>query len=141
MVELFYSALLLVFALFSFQNVYCVGGVQRAYLGLYKGIAEEAVVVAATEGEYAAKPLFYLPRLRENLRLYFQVNLKPYCLAYSYSCQSTLSSPLFPAEGPGLGEIPYANEIVISFSAKITDWKTVDKEAYFRIERTEHEPK
>ena len=124
MVYFLLSALTLALVVTGFNRVYCYHGIDQAYLGLYKGLFEEAVVVMDGNGAYLPKPQFYLLRLRYLLEDYFEVNLTPYCRSYTYDVVGDK------------GRISlYANSVTVTFLAKINDLDSKRKEAVFSIER------
>ena len=77
-------SVILFFSVLFFNAAYAVYGTQSAYLGLYKGIVENNVMVVAEHSDsYAPTPFFDMDGLRRDLDEYFALNLK-YC-ARSYS--------------------------------------------------------
>lgn len=76
----------------SFNYSYCLSGANRAFLGLYKGIPESAVVAYGEEGEDLAMPYFSKNLLEGACASYFQQALRGYVqsyeLAYRYECVS-----------------------------------------------------
>ncbi len=128
MVHLFLASMCLVLLLNGFHYLYCFSGVQRAYLGLYKGIIEEGTAVAKVDGDYADAPYFHLPWLRELLTDYFALELKPYCWEYSFLVE--------PVDTPSFFQT--ASKIVITMDAKIDDLHQVHKTAHFKIQESQY---
>ncbi len=130
MVHMVLCALALVLVLTGFNRVYCIHGINQAYVGLYKGVFEEAVVTVNTSGQYLSKPMFYVPKARRLLASYYQTNLSAYCRSYTYTVL-----------GKNQGRIgylsTYCDTIVTSFTAKISDVESKTKEAVFTIERSD----
>ena len=128
---LFLSALVLLTLCTGFHSAYCRHGIEACYLGLYKGIVEEAVVVASErDGDYRPSPKIYLPRLGSLCRDYFQQNLTPYCRSYTFALIPR-DTNVYPAL--------YTSKVTIVFTAKISDLESVEKTAQFSIWRTNNE--
>ncbi|MCR5348158.1 MAG: hypothetical protein K6E59_00920 [Bacilli bacterium] len=113
----------------GFQYSYSLSGVHAVYLGLYKGLVEEAVVVAGTDGEYAS-PRFYLPRLNQLCKDYLDTGLTPYCRSYEMSV-------LGYSKGRYVPSVAYSTRVQISFTATFSLERSLTKTAYFRMERSE----
>lgn len=128
MVYMFLSALALLCLCSGFHYSYCRHGIEECYLGLYKGVVEEAVVVAGMNGTYASIPQFYLPRLRYLLGEYFEAGLKPYCREYS---------TIVRAKEDAFTDRVYGSGVVITFTAKIDYLTNITRTARFSIRRTE----
>ena len=128
MVHLFLASMCMVLLLNGFHYLYCFSGVQRAYLGLYKGIIEEGTAVAKVDGDYADSPYFHLPWLRELLTDYFALELKPYCWEYSFLVE--------PVDTPSFFQT--ASKIVITMDAKIDDLHQFHKTAHFKIQESQY---
>ena len=126
MVYLLLSAVTLVLCVTGFIKVYCLHGIDQVYLGLYKGLFDEAVVVVDSKGEYLTKPKFYLLRVRTLLEEYFEVNLSPYCRYYTYTVT---------AEANAIGLSLYSDYVHVAFTATINDIDSKHKEAVLTIER------
>ena len=123
------ASLALVLVITGFNRVYCIHGINQAYLGLYKGLFDEAVVTVDNQGNYLERPKFYVLRVRYLLDGYFKTNLAPYCRSYSYTVlglQNGTWSPL----------LPYVDAVDLTFTAKINDLQTRSKRAVFTIERS-----
>ena len=127
MMHMTLAALTMLLVTVGFSTIHDLNGIQSAYLGLYKGIVEDSVGVLTAEGDYLRMPSIYLPKLREDLKDYFTVNLSPYCREYRFSCVGFQSR---------YGKETYTVGVSISFSAKINDLTTVNKRADFHIERS-----
>ena len=129
MAELLFSAIALTLSCLGFHNAYCLSSIGKAYLGIYKGLLDESVVVVLNGGEYT-KPQFYLPRVNKLLGEYFAVTLAPYCESYSY----------YVANGDAFAFpwIQYADSIVLFLSAKVSEFKTVSRTAQFHIQRSDY---
>ena len=128
MTHLCIASIVLVLMVTGFRFVYCVSSVESAYLGLYKGLVERAVVVATQSGIYALKPMIYLPKLRADLQDYFEERLAPYCQEYSFSLSNIL-----PVSAVSLKNYSYG--VSISFLAEIDDIHVKQKTAEFYIRR------
>lgn len=128
MVYMFLSALALLCLCTGFHYSYCRHGIEECYLGLYKGVVEEAVVVAGMNGSYASIPQFYLPRLRYLLGEYFEMALKPYCREYSTFARTKEDT---------FGDRVYGSGVIITFTAKIDYLTNITRTAHFSIRRTE----
>ena len=128
MVHLFLAGIAMVFLLNGFHFMYCFSGVERAYLGLYKGIVEEATVVAHTNGGFLVMPKIHLPRLRQLLDEYLLVELEPYCRSYSYAVDPVGTS----------ASSETAAKIVITIAARIDDLHDFHKTAHFKIEEAKN---
>ena len=128
MAYLFLSAVAMSMLLVGFEYSYCLPGIENAYLGLYKGIMERCVLLLSPEGYEYSTPRFSLNEVRKELDPYFRVHLKPYCREYSFKVASL--------EQPTIGDLTMA--IKVSFSARINDLSTINKEATFRIWRTDN---
>ena len=120
----------LVLLVTGFNRVYCIHGINQVYLGLYKGMFDEAVVVADESGNYLPSPLFYLPRIERLLKDYYAFNLPPYCRDYAYEITGTLVGKVVG------GRFKYADTVSTSFTAYINDVETRVKKAVFTIERS-----
>ena len=123
------ASLALVLVVTGFNRVYCIHGINQVYLGLYKGIFDEAVVTVDSQGMYLEKPKFYVLRIRYLLDDYFKTNLAPYCRSFSYTITGLYNGtwgPLFP----------YVDAVDLRFEAKINDLETRSKRAVFTIERS-----
>ena len=129
MMNLLCAGMTMVLVVLGFHNSYCISGVHSAYLGLYKGIVEECVIVADADGNYLDAPQFHVPRLRNLLKDYYATNLAPYCRSYTFDItKRDPASNLFPT---------YASRhIELSFRAVINDLHTIEKKASFQIWRT-----
>ena len=129
MMHLLCAGMTLVLVLLGFHNAYCISGVHSAYLGLYKGVVEEAVVVVNDSGQYLGSPQFHIPYLRKLLSDDYAVNLAPYCRNYTYD--------VLRYDGPG-GEltIETSRHIELRFTAIINDFHTINKSARFQLWRT-----
>lgn len=130
MVHFLIAAVALVLLFTGFNRVYCIHGLNQVYLGLYKGMFDEAVVVADESGEYLPMPVFYLPRIEALLKEYYAETLPPYCRSYSYEVKGTLNGM------PMGGRFKYADTITTTFSATISDLETRTKKAVFAVERS-----
>ena len=123
-------AVVLALLVTGFNRVYCIHGINQVYLGLYKGIFDEAVVLVDEKGDYLAEPLFYIPRIQHLLKDYYAENLPPYCRKYDISF-------LAAYKGVRVGsQIKYADTIKTGFSAYINDVEKRNKTAVFHIERS-----
>ena len=130
MMHLMLAGLAMLLATVSFHYAHCLSGINNAYLGLYKGVVEEAVVVADEDGEYRRMPVFYLPRLRTLLTEYFSVNLTPYCRRYVVTVTGQLGEHFH-------SYVSYTAHVIIDLEAKIDDIHTLRKIAQFDIVRSE----
>lgn len=130
MSHLFVSVFVLVFTLLGFNRLYCLNGVNAAYLGLYKGLIEDCVVLASNSGGYLSAPLIYAPKLMNDLEDYYETNLAPYVKDYVFTCVS-LDGRV------GRAGKDYWSSAKITFEAEIDDLLTVKKVAIFQIERTD----
>ena len=131
MTHLFLSGIALLLTLVGFHRVYCLNGVESAYLGLYKGLLEECVVVADRNGNYYGAPYFFLPKLEDRLEQYYRVNLAPYCREYEFVLRSL--DPRAGAEGDD-----FARAVEIVFYVEIDDIIQKTRKAQFFIERTDN---
>ena len=129
MVYVFLSSIVLVLVCTSFHYLYCRNGIEEAYLGLFKGLIEEAVIVAGANGGYQTTPMIYLPRLNSLCNAYFNENLSPYCRNYNYSilCRDRIC------------RADVAHAIRITITAKIDDIHVVKRNADFTIRRTDND--
>ena len=107
-----------------FNSAFAFSNVQTAYLGLYKGIVERNVLVTNDQGEYSGTPYFDLNGLREDLGLYFQSDLKPYCRDYDYV-----------VTGASHNEYGYIDAVKIKLDVQITLTWQKDYTAVFAITR------
>lgn len=124
MVYLLFSCVVLCLVTVAWHDAYCLTGIESVYLGLYKGVLEEAVVLAKRRPGDIKQPTFYLPRLRSVLSVYFNENLTPYCREYTFSARGVTSGT------------DYSTQVTITFYARISDVREKTKTAYFRIERS-----
>ena len=131
MVHLLMAAVALVVMVVGFNRVYCIHGINQAYLGLYKGLFDKAVVVSSSSGAYMAKPKFYFAKVKSLLEEYYETNLTPYCRSYTYTILGK------GAGGTYTSFIAYADSIHTTFTVKINDMETRTKEAVFSIERSD----
>lgn len=129
MVYLFLSSLALVLVTTSFHYMYCLNGIEEAYLGLYKGVVEKAVVVSSTSGAYLSSPTFHLATLRKVLDEYLLVNLSPYCRSFDCVVASRLPRPTNDT----------STKVVIQITISIDDIHDIEKTAHFSIWRTSNE--
>lgn len=124
MMHMILAGLAMVFLLNGFHYLYCFSGVNRAYLGLYKSLVEEATVVSGTTGGYLSAPLIHIPRLESLLDRYFTVELKPYCRRYR-----------FEVTAPDYTYVPVtASRVAIVIDVTIDDLHQLRKEARFKIQ-------
>ena len=123
-------AVALVLLVTGFNRVYCIHGINQVYLGLYKGMFDEAVAVVDESGKYLHKPLFYLPRIQKLLQQYYSDCLTPYCRSYEYEVYGLLGGMRVG------GSVKYADTVVTTFSASISDLETRSKKAVFAVERS-----
>ena len=124
MMHMILAGIAMVFLLNGFHYLYCFSGVNRAYLGLYKGIVEEATMVAGSAGGYLSKPVIHIGRLETLLERYFTVELKPYCRRYDYAVTV-----------PDYSYVPAtASRVVITIDVTIDDLHQLRKEARFKIQ-------
>lgn len=130
MIYLFLGGLAMCLVTVCFNYGYELSGIHTAYLGLYKGLLEEAVVVAESSGDPYAIPRFYLPRVNLLTTEYLDNALLPYCKGYSLACRGY-------SKGKYLSSATYCTKVWISFLAETRIGKSVYKEAYFHIERSE----
>ena len=85
MMIMIFAALVMIGGVMGFNQIYSLKGIEKCYFGLYKGIVERCVFVGNSQGEYRPIPHFYLPRLNEDLAVYFANNLGPYCDSYGFA--------------------------------------------------------
>ncbi len=124
------SAVALVFLVTGFNRVYCIHGIDQVYLGLYKGMFDEAVVVVNGSGGYLSKPMFYLPRLESMLQEYYETSLPAYCRTYTFTVKGTTNG------AQTILSRVYCDTVTTTFSAVINDFQTRTKKAVFTIERS-----
>ena len=129
MMHFLLSGLVMVLVTVGFNYAYGLSGVQNIYLGLYKGVVEEAVVVADTDGTYMV-PKFHLPRLRSEVERYFAVGLPNYCQSYEVTCYGY-------SKGRYVTSITYSSKIRIVLDVTFSLERHRTKTAYFSIERSE----
>ena len=124
------GAIALVFLVTGFGRVYCIHGINQVYLGLYKGMFDAAVTLADDAGAYLSEPLFYIPRIQKLLQAYYRDCLTPYCRSYEYEVYGVLGGKRVG------GSIKYADTVVTTFTATISDLETRTKKAVFAVERS-----
>ena len=131
MTYLFLSAVAMCMCVISFDYAYRLPNIESAYLGLYKGIVEEAVVPISSTGDYLMKPYFYLPKLHSAVGDYLEKNLSQYA-RYTYRVFRDPQDLTYAPTG-------YANKVRITFTARLNDLRSVEKSAGFAIWRTNNE--
>ena len=125
MVNVLFCAIFMVASLVSFTSAFNLGGVQRAFLGLYRGILDASVVVADANGSYQGLPHFDLNHLSNDLDIYFLNNLKPYCVDFAYELI------------PGGAYLPQPTQVEIALDVEVSLWVNKHYHAYFSLERNE----
>ncbi len=78
MLNYLFAASGMIFALSVFRFQYVSGGVDRAYLGLYKGVAESSVIVFSNAGYALPRPYFSIDLFKQNIEEYLSKSLSPY---------------------------------------------------------------
>ena len=79
MIHMLGASILMVFTIHFFSVNYTLSKINTAYYGLYKGVAENSVIVSDSEGNELASPVFSAALMKERVGAYFEVNVKPYC--------------------------------------------------------------
>lgn len=128
MMHMIVAGIAMVFLINGFHFVYCFSGVQRAYLGLYKGIVEEATMVVNTSGGYLATPMIHIARLNTLLEDYFHTELDAYCRSYEYR----VSVP-----GTHL-HVLSSRKVVITLDVTLDDLHQFHKTAHFMVEEAKN---
>ena len=80
--NLFIVAFSLIFSFALFHQNIVFSGVNRAYLGLYKGVPEAGVVAYGANGEYLEHPYFDVEMTVRAVDGYFDKALKSYVATY-----------------------------------------------------------
>ena len=128
MIEALFSALIVAFSLSCFFEIDAISGVNKVFLGLYKGIFEDAVYVYDQNGKTANVPYFKMDDLRQRLDEYFAISLPRYVQEYDYSLtalQMTLVSFW-----------PQPIKVKLDLRCVISWKRTIEKTAVFAIERS-----
>ena len=129
MIETLFSFLLLSMCAASFLSCHAILGVNRAFLGIYKGVVEKSVIVAKSTGDYEAYPYFDLEELKEDVGEYFSLNIPKYA---PYEFEVT---PLRFAS-VSVGQRPI--KVRITLVTRIMGATPIQKKAVFAIERSNH---
>ena len=119
MVHIICAGFLVVFSIHYFTVNYNLSKVNAAYLGLYKGVAEDAVVLSDESGNEVTKPYFDKTVLMNNVKSYFDKEIGDWC---SYSVKY--------AFGPVV-KTPENASVVVTF--KVPGWKDYTRTARFAI--------
>ena len=124
--NLIFMAMVFAFAISSFAQTYSRSTFLKAYLGLYKGIADNSVIFVSTSGSNLEKPMFYLPLLDKNVSEYLKTELGGK-LNYLYEVYVLEEGTENPAD--------YGYKAEIDLKCKIADWHWIAKTAVFAIQR------
>ena len=130
MTHMFLAGMTMLLVLIGFNQAYCISGIHTAYLGLYKGIVEESVVVANSGGNLYASPFIHIERLNALLETYYQVNLSPYCRSYRYTAKAF--------DGAKETSATLTKTVRLTFVATISQAQHISKEAIFSVIRSNH---
>lgn len=128
MLNMIISGFGLVLFLSMFRQAYFVSGINRVYLGLYKGVIESSVVYFNDEG-LNITPYFDRALFKDAVGSYFEREFKGYKVTYSltYKFRNTTS------------RLPNAQLYPNTASVQITLYDnplvTFDKKASFRIRK------
>ena len=130
MTHMFLAGMTMLLVLIGFNQAYCISGIHSAYLGLYKGIVEESVIVANSGGNLYTSPFIHVERLNALLETYYQVNLSPYCRSYRYTAKAF--------DGTKETSATLTKTVRLTFVATISQAQQISKEAIFSVIRSNH---
>lgn len=85
MFGMIFAGFFMIFSVNMFYTNFTYMGVYRAYLGIYKGVAEVSVVAYGEDGMAFAHPLFDCDLFEENVRQYYAASLSKYIKTYDLS--------------------------------------------------------
>ncbi|MCR5079091.1 MAG: hypothetical protein K6B65_04145 [Bacilli bacterium] len=120
-----FMSMVFVFAMTSFLRTYNLSTFRKAYLGLYKGVADNSVITISNIGKNLDKPLFYLPLFEKNVSDYLETELGGK-LKYLYEVY------VYDEETESKAEYGYKAEI--DLRCRITDWRWITKIAIFVVQ-------
>lgn len=132
MMHLFLSAVALCMTIVCFDYAYRLPNIETAYLGLYKGLVEKAVVVVDSHGDYLERPYFHLSLLSKAVDAHLKTNLAQYCPDYRYEVIRHPDDSEYAPSG-------YANIVRIAFECDLNPIKHIRKNVSFTIWRTDYE--
>lgn len=124
MVHILGSTIIIVTIIHFFSVNYTLSNIERAYLGLYKGIAENSVIVSDSTGAELNEPVFSRTTFTTNVKAYCELEVKPIC---KYS----LSINYYAKSGQSGLTSPYKAKVTITFYPKM--WKRISRVATFQI--------
>ncbi len=125
MQNIIFVSMVFTFAMTSFLRTYNLSTFRKAYLGLYKGLADNSVIIVSDTGTNLEKPLFYLPLFDKNVSDYLETELGGK-LKYLYEVYVFDEETEKPAD--------YGYKAEVDIRCKITDWRWVGKTAIFAIQ-------
>lgn len=130
MFNLLFWALVLLFSLSSFQYSFVIGGVNRAFMGIYKAVGESAVIAYDEVGENIV-PYFEPTIFERNVKIYLDQAILHYVGDYQVS---------FAYYSPNNGEACEGNcqEANVNFSCAISLTTDFHKSARFVIKEGFH---
>ena len=132
MIHLFLSSVAMCMAIVCFDYAYRLPNIETAYLGLYKGLVEKAVVVVDAHGDYLERPYFHLSLLNKAVGEHLRTNLLQYCPEYRYEVVRHPDDNAYAPDG-------YANIVRIAFECDLNPIKHIRKSASFTLWRTDYE--
>lgn len=83
MFNMIIAGFFMIFSMNMFFSNFSYMGVYRAYLGMYKGVADLSVQVYFSDGVPLEKPMFHCEKFEENVHQYLKESLKKYVKNYS----------------------------------------------------------
>lgn len=126
MLNLVYVATSLAFAFAMFHQTMCYNSVNRAYLGMYKGLFESCVIAYDTSGNYLAQPFFDRDLVKASLQDYYALNLEPYVMEYN------VRTVFCDYYGNSAKRVK-PTVVKVYLTAKISEWQQYSRNALFTI--------
>lgn len=120
---------ILIFAINSFGYTYNLSGVNRAFYGCFKAVAETSIIAYSSTG-LVMKPYFHRATFKAQCEKYFASALRPYTSSYE------LSYYFADASGNTSSKYPVIAEV--GLSCKVYGMKNFHKSASFFVEEGKH---
>ena len=126
--NLFLVAFSMIFSFAIFHQNIVYSGVNRAYLGLYKGVAESGVVTYGRFGNLLERPYFSVSVTKAVVNQYLDSTLKSYVSTYKVDY-------LFYNE-KGVVDYEYPAGFRLVLKCDISAFQEFERVAYFAIQET-----
>ena len=124
--NLFLVAFSMIFAFSIFHQNIVYSGVNRVYLGLYKGVAESGVITYGRFGNLLDAPYFSVDATKAAVNSYFESSLKRYVQTYK-------ANYLFYNEN-GVIDFNLPRSFSVTLKCDISAFQKFERIAYFTLQ-------